>query len=320
VARRTTVVLAGAGAVLVAYLGLLAWLLSRRDLPGFGVFDGVLLVSAVVVQFAGLWCFGALFRDGLARSGTRLGPLGAFRAALIGAGVARLLPVGGAITPVAMAWSARSEARHTSGSAIRATVLNYAGLLVGTGAMLVWIQAREPIAPEATGAALVGGLTVLMIGLALMFGSSRLGSLVGLLPGGLGSRLRPAFHDHAVDGRAQGLVWARLGLEAAALWAVFWAFDIRLTPTQAFATFGLGQLAGGMPGTPGGLGFAEAGLVGALALFGIPAEVALTSTLVYRLVSYWLPVGAGVVAGGQSFLAAREAGLVDDIDPRPPDG
>jgi hypothetical protein len=59
--------------------------------------------------------------------------------------------VGGAITPVAMAWSARSEARHTSGAAIRATVLNYAGLLVGTGAVLVWIQARESIAPEATG-------------------------------------------------------------------------------------------------------------------------------------------------------------------------
>ncbi|MFO7547664.1 MAG: flippase-like domain-containing protein [Acidimicrobiia bacterium] len=314
-ARRTTVVLAGAGAVLLAYLGLLAWLLARRDLPGFGVGDGVLLVAAVAAQFAGVWCFGALFRDGLARSGTHLRPLAAFRAALIGAGVARLLPVGGAITPVAMAWSARSEAKHTSGAAIRSTVLNYAGLLVGTGAVLVWIQAREPIAPEATGAALVGGLTALMIGLALMFGSSRLGSLVGLLPGSLGVRFRPAFHDHAADATAQGLVWARLGFEAAVLWAVFWAFDIRLTPTQAFATFGLGQLASGLPGTPGGLGFAEAGLVGALALFGIPAEIALSSTLVYRLVSYWLPVGAGLVAGGQSFLAAREAGLTGEADP-----
>jgi uncharacterized protein (TIRG00374 family) len=51
-----------------------------------------------------------------------------------------------------------------------------------------------------------------------------------------------------------------------------------------------------VPFTPGGLGFVEAGLVGALTLAGVPPGNALLATLTYRLVSYWLPIPAGGVA------------------------
>jgi uncharacterized protein (TIRG00374 family) len=51
-----------------------------------------------------------------------------------------------------------------------------------------------------------------------------------------------------------------------------------------------------IPLTPGGLGFVEAGLVGTLTLAGVPAPHALTATLLYRLVSYWLPIPLGGVA------------------------
>jgi uncharacterized protein (TIRG00374 family) len=51
-----------------------------------------------------------------------------------------------------------------------------------------------------------------------------------------------------------------------------------------------------IPITPGGLGFVEAGLVGALTLAGVPAQDALVATLAYRLVSYWLPLPAGLGA------------------------
>ena len=51
-----------------------------------------------------------------------------------------------------------------------------------------------------------------------------------------------------------------------------------------------------VPFTPGGLGFVEAGLVGALTLAGVPPGDALLATLTYRLVSYWLPIPAGGVA------------------------
>ena len=51
-----------------------------------------------------------------------------------------------------------------------------------------------------------------------------------------------------------------------------------------------------IPLTPGGLGFVEAGLTGTLKLAGVPAADAFAATLLYRIVSYWLPLPAGGVA------------------------
>jgi hypothetical protein len=51
-----------------------------------------------------------------------------------------------------------------------------------------------------------------------------------------------------------------------------------------------------VPFTPGGLGFVEAGLVGTLTLSGVPASDAVVATLLYRLVSYWLPIPLGGIA------------------------
>ncbi len=51
-----------------------------------------------------------------------------------------------------------------------------------------------------------------------------------------------------------------------------------------------------VPFTPGGLGFVEAGLAGTLALSGITTAEALLATLVFRLMSFWLPMPVGIVA------------------------
>jgi uncharacterized protein (TIRG00374 family) len=51
-----------------------------------------------------------------------------------------------------------------------------------------------------------------------------------------------------------------------------------------------------IPLTPGGLGFVEAGLVGTLKLAGVAASAALAATLLYRIVSFWLPLAAAPVA------------------------
>ena len=60
-----------------------------------------------------------------------------------------------------------------------------------------------------------------------------------------------------------------------------------------------------IPLTPGGLGFVEAGLVGTLKLAGVAASAALAATLLYRIVSFWLPLPAAVVAS--ALLRRREA-------------
>jgi uncharacterized membrane protein YbhN (UPF0104 family) len=63
-----------------------------------------------------------------------------------------------------------------------------------------------------------------------------------------------------------------------------------------------------IPITPGGLGFVELGLTAALVAAGIKPADALLATLAYRVVSYWLPLPAGLVA---SILFRRRYGKVD---------
>jgi uncharacterized protein (TIRG00374 family) len=53
------------------------------------------------------------------------------------------------------------------------------------------------------------------------------------------------------------------------------------------------SILGMIPFSPGGLGFVEAGLVGTLALSGITTAQAVLATLVFRLVSFWLPIPVG---------------------------
>jgi uncharacterized protein (TIRG00374 family) len=67
-------------------------------------------------------------------------------------------------------------------------------------------------------------------------------------------------------------------------------------PSLVVLAYTAGELLALVPFTPGGLGFVEAGLVGMLTLAGVPAADAVTATLLYRLVAYWLPIPAGGVA------------------------
>jgi uncharacterized protein (TIRG00374 family) len=70
------------------------------------------------------------------------------------------------------------------------------------------------------------------------------------------------------------------------------------SPSLVILAYTSAELLALIPFTPGGLGFVEAGLVGTLTLAGVSASDALTATLLYRLVAYWLPLPAGAVAYG----------------------
>ena len=67
-------------------------------------------------------------------------------------------------------------------------------------------------------------------------------------------------------------------------------------PSLVVLAYASAELLAQIPFTPGGLGFVEAGLVGTLTLAGVPGPDALAATLLYRLVSYWLPIPVGGVA------------------------
>ena len=85
-------------------------------------------------------------------------------------------------------------------------------------------------------------------------------------------------------------------LDYLALVAALQALDARPRMSVVLLAYGASAVLGMIPITPGGLGFVEAGLVGTLTLAGVPAGDALLATLAYRLVSYWLPLPAGLGA------------------------
>lgn len=96
--------------------------------------------------------------------------------------------------------------------------------------------------------------------------------------------------------RALGATIGRWALDYATLLAALAAIGSHPRPSLALLAFCAAQLLAQMPVTPGGLGFVEAGLTGMLTLAGVGAGNAALATFTYRLVSYWLPLPAGLIA------------------------
>jgi uncharacterized protein (TIRG00374 family) len=67
-------------------------------------------------------------------------------------------------------------------------------------------------------------------------------------------------------------------------------------PALVLLAFVVASVLGLLPFTPGGLGFVEAGLAATLAVAGISTGDALVATLVYRLLTFWLPIPLGGLA------------------------
>lgn len=288
----------------VVYAAVLVWVLNNYDIPPISGWASVLIGISAVVQIAAKWFFGALFRESVEETGQVLKQYSAFKAAMVGAGVARLIPAGGAITPVAMSWTVRDEVESSAGPAIRTVLLNYSGLLIlAGGAILLQRPTGQVLKVSLTIAAPIA----VIIGLVLMFGSGMLGSLNRYLPQFLRTKLQPTMVNHLPGWQSQFYMWLRLALEAAALGLVLHAFDIDVTVLETLAVFGVSQLVGGLPGTPGGLGVVEAGLVFVLGAYGFPAATTVAPVVVYRIVSYWLPVALSFLAGGSTFLKSEEA-------------
>jgi uncharacterized protein (TIRG00374 family) len=86
------------------------------------------------------------------------------------------------------------------------------------------------------------------------------------------------------------------GFDYLALLAAFRAVGASPRPSLVLLAYTAAEVLALVPATPGGLGFVEAGLVGTLRLAAVPAADALTATLLYRIVAFWLPLPAGGIA------------------------
>ncbi len=114
--------------------------------------------------------------------------------------------------------------------------------------------------------------------------------------------------DRALLKRA--LLWAGLNwlFDAASLWSFVSAFGHFVDPVELFAAYGIANVLGAIPITPGGLGVIEASAATLLVSFGVTKNIATLAVLGWRLVNFWLPIPIGGVAY-ISLRVPRGAGL-----------
>ncbi|MCV2893043.1 lysylphosphatidylglycerol synthase transmembrane domain-containing protein [Lentibacter sp. XHP0401] len=176
-------------------------------------------------------------------------------------------------------------------SDLAAMALILAVALLFSGAM---IRFAIPVTLLAfAGAVLVTRPTLLSASAGLFYRTT------GLFPR-LMARIRRAARSLKAFSSAGILILATaLGLigwlaEGYAFWLLLTWMDAEISFWLAVLIFVFSTLAGGLTGAPGGIGGAEAAMVGLLLLEGIPLEVALPATAVIRLTTLWFAILIGL--------------------------
>lgn len=240
---------------------------------------------------------------------------------LVANAVSRIVP-GGAAVGTAVGWRMLSVSgidRGTAGAAIAATSFISNGVLFAIPLVAVLGSIFGAPVPESLSLVAWGGFAVFVALFGVAFAVVRFdrplhafGRLVERVAQPIYHRLhreRPPTADSIVTQRdrmvqALGARWEQALLAAVGKWlldylalvAALYAVGAHPRLSLVLLAYGAGAVLSMIPITPGGLGFVEAGLIGTLTLAGIPGDQALLATLAYRIVSYWLPLPAGLAA------------------------
>ncbi|HSX45769.1 MAG TPA: lysylphosphatidylglycerol synthase transmembrane domain-containing protein [Candidatus Saccharimonadia bacterium] len=131
--------------------------------------------------------------------------------------------------------------------------------------------------------------------------------------------IRQLEHYRQRPGRLAGALLTSMSLtifNVLSLWYCVHALHGSLSFVSVLLIFTLGIGVGTIVPSPGGLGGVEAGLVAGFVAYGLSDPQALATALLYRLISYWLPLVLGAVA----FVVALRLGLfrLSDSAPKPP--
>jgi uncharacterized protein (TIRG00374 family) len=267
-------------------------------------------------MFAG---YVAMFRGIFLRAGaTRIDWKASYQITMAGLAASRIFAAGGAGGLVLMAWALRRSGmrrRVVADKTLTFLILTYlpymAALIVcGLGLRLGNFNGPAPFGLTVVPAIIAFILTALGVSTVLVptdlehrleafahrrgrIGrlAQRLANLPASASAGMRDALRHLRHpDPALAGAI--LFWA---FQVAVLWASFRAFG-EAPPlavlTQAFFVGMFGNL---LP-MPGGVGGVEGGMIAALAAFEIDAGQAVVAVLLFRAVTFWLPMIPGVIA------------------------
>ena len=121
----------------------------------------------------------------------------------------------------------------------------------------------------------------------------------GKVPATLGEGFRFALGLFAHPSRGGLAVLGAAGFWAfsiAVLWASFHAFGVHVPLAVVVQGYFLGMVANLFPLAPAGVGAVDAGMIGAFVLFGFPSETVFPAILIFRLVSFWMPIPPGIFA------------------------
>jgi uncharacterized protein (TIRG00374 family) len=302
---------------------------ASKDLHLLGQVNPGWLVAGLVLEGASLFCYGLLTRALLPPGSFNPGLSRLFRIDLAAAAVAHVIPAG-------TLGSAGIGYRLFTAEGIKG---NDAGVMMATKGLgstvmlnvLLWLSLviSIPLAgfhPIYVTVAILGAVVLLAVAL-LFFGitrgtqrASRILHMLGdRLPGLTGEGLERAFRQVAASLSALArdrhvliwsLTWAALNwlLDAASLWCFVAAFGRFVNPVELFAAYGIANVAGVLPVSPGGLGIIDSIAPLLLVSFGVTRSVATLGVLGWRLVNFWLPIPAGAAAY-VSLKVPRGAGL-----------
>jgi uncharacterized protein (TIRG00374 family) len=175
-------------------------------------------------------------------------------------------------------------------------------------------------------AVLLGAATVLLIWLSRNVDAARVWTrhVVGRLPPFSQGFVEATLHSLVTGVEAlrtdrrlllRTTAWAGANwlLDAASLWVFVAAFGHRLNVDELLVAYGLANLIGALPVTPGGLGVIEGFLIPALVGLGAPAATATLGVLAWRAASFWLPIPVA----GLCFLSLRMGPWALRDRPRP---
>jgi uncharacterized protein (TIRG00374 family) len=322
------------GAVILVLLLIIEYLVipelvgASKNLNLLGRVNIGWMIAGLALEAASLFCY-ALLTRGLLPSEGRPGLSRLFRIDLAAAAVAHVVPAG-------TVGSAGIGYRLFTTEGVDGTD---AGVMMATKGMgstvvlnvLLWLSLviSIPLAgfhPIYVSVAITGAVALALVA-ALAFGltrgegrASRIVHAIGRrIPGLGGDRLERIFvqagtslialaRDRQV--MTASLIWASLNwlLDAASLWCFVAAFGSFVNPAELFAAYGIANVLGVLPVTPGGLGVIDSTAPLLLVSFGITRSVATLGVLAWRLVNFWLPIPAGAAAY-VSLKVPRGAGL-----------
>ena len=303
-------------ALIVEYLVIPELVGASKDLYLLDRLNVGWMIAGLVLEGLSLFCYALLNRVLLPPEG-RPSLSRMFRIDLSAAAVAHVIPAG-TVGSAGLGYQLFTAegipgtdvgvmmATKGMGSTIVLNVLLWTALVIS-----IPLSGFQPI----YGTVAIFGAVVLALIAALVLGITRgqkravriVRAIGQRIPGVGGDRLEQILLQAAESIRAlgtnravliQSLTWASLNwlLDAASLWCFIAAFGKFASPVGLFAAYGIANVLGAIPLTPGGLGVIDTLTPVLLVGFGLTRSVATLGVLAWRLVNFWLPIPAGAIS------------------------